>query len=76
MAGRRSGTPTIIMAARLIAKMVHVFGAWDLLSKTTPEFQAAVQALVAAVAAFEALDDAPGEIDNTAPRGPEDVNIS
>lgn len=74
MAGKRSGTSTIIDACRLIAKMVHIFGAWDLLPRTTPELAAAVNALVAAVAAFEALDNAPGEIDNIAPAGPEDAS--
>ena len=76
MAGKRSGTSTIIRLARIIAKMVHIFGAWDLLARTTPEFRAAVDALVLAVAAFEALDNAPGEIDLIPPAGPEDEEIS
>ena len=70
MAGSRTGTPKIIQSTRVICRMVHTYGATDLSTKTTPAFAAAVAALVAACAAFEALDDYPGQIDNTGPIRP------
>lgn len=72
MAGTKSGTATIIRLVRKICRMVAIYGAGDLGSRTTPAFAAAVLALVAACQAFEALDDFPAEIDRTAPFGPED----
>jgi len=69
----RTGIPTVIDAARLICKMVGVYGTPGLSAATTPEFAAAVLALVAACNAFTALDDYPGEIDRTTPYGPEDL---
>lgn len=65
MAGTKTGTPTIIRAARVICRMVGVWGAGDLATKTTPEFATAVFALVTACQAFEALDDFPGQIDSS-----------
>lgn len=73
MAGSRTGTPTVIKLARVICRVVTRYGVSDLAAKTTPEFKTAVNALVAACMAFEALDDQPAEIDATAPLGPEDV---
>jgi len=67
MAASRTGTPSIIRLARKICHLKALWGAVDLASRTTPEFAAAVSALVAACEAFEALDDSPGQIDNTAP---------
>lgn len=69
----RTGVPTIISAARIICKMVGVYGAPGLSSATTPEFAAAVLALVTACNAFTALDDYPAEVDRTTPYGPEDL---
>lgn len=69
----RTGVPTIISSARVICKMVGVYGAPGLAGSTTPEFAAAVLALVAACNAFTALDDYPAEIDRTTPYGPEDL---
>lgn len=63
----KTGTPSIIKYSRKICKMVGTYGASDLGTKTTPAMQTAVLALVTACLAFEALDDNPGEIDNTAP---------
>jgi hypothetical protein len=54
-----------MQAARTICRMVGLYGAGDLSSRTTPEFAAAAFALSAACLAFEALDDQPGEHDNT-----------
>jgi hypothetical protein len=72
MAGSRTGTPTIIRTARVICRMVNVHGASDLAAKTSSGYAAAVLALVAACAAFEAADNFPGQIDRVAPDGPED----
>jgi len=63
----RTGTPSIIKLSRHIARILNKHAAFDLASKTTPEMAAAILALVAAVTAFEALDDYPGEIDSTGP---------
>lgn len=66
----RDGTSTIIALARKICKLRVIWGAATLPTRATPEFAAAVDALVAACQAFEALDNAPGEIDNVAPLRP------
>lgn len=77
MAGTKTGTPTIIRLVRKICQLRSIWGAGDLATKTTPEFAAAVAALAVACAAFEALDDQPGQIDATAPiRAGEDVVIA
>jgi len=72
MAGSRTGTSTIYYLARKICKMVSLYGASDLASRTSAEFATAVTALVAACHAFEALDNFPFQIDRVAPAGPED----
>jgi hypothetical protein len=72
MAGSKTGTSTIYHLARKICKMVQVYGAADLASRTSDAFAAAVVALVAACTAFEALDNFPFQIDRVAPDGPED----
>jgi hypothetical protein len=69
----RTGIPTVIKLSRTICKMVGVYGVPGLSTATTPEFAAAVLALVAACNAFTALDDYPAEIDRTTPYGPEDL---
>lgn len=63
----RTGTSTILELSRKICRMVAIYGASDLATVGTPAIAAAVTALVSACAAFEALDDQPGEIDNVAP---------
>jgi len=74
MAGSKTGTPTIIQAARKICKMVAVYGAGDLATVANDEFRTAVLALVVACQALELLDDQPFEIDHTAPiRAGEDI---
>lgn len=69
----RTGVPTVIALSRKICKMVGVYGVPGLSASTTPEFAAAVLALVAACNAFTALDDYPAEVDRTTPYGPEDL---
>ncbi len=69
----RTGSASIIALVRKICKLVAVYGATDLSAKTTPAFQAAVLALVAACNAFTALDDTPAQIDRNPPYGPEDT---
>ena len=73
MAGSRTGTSTIYYLTKKICKMVAIYGATDLASRTTEEFALAVQALVAACHAFEALDNFPFQVDRTGPTGPEDA---
>jgi hypothetical protein len=72
MAKVRTGGSSIIYATRIICRMVGKYGTFGIAQKTTPAFTAAVVALVAACQAWEALDDYPGEIDQTAPTGSED----
>jgi hypothetical protein len=72
MAGSRTGTSTIYYLAKKICKMVSLYGASDLASRTSAEFATAVTALVAACHAFEALDNFPFQVDRIAPAGPED----
>jgi hypothetical protein len=72
MAGSRTGVPTVIRLVRRVCHIVRTYGAAGLEAATTPEFKAAVDALMLACAAFEALDDYPAEIDATLPEGPED----
>jgi hypothetical protein len=67
------GVSTILQGARLICRMVGRFGVAGLVTRTTPEFAAAVEVFVAACIAFEALDDYPLEVDASAPFGPEDT---
>lgn len=74
MAGSRTGTPTIIKLARKICRVRATWGASNLEASTTPEFAAAIAALAVACAAFEALDNAPAEIDRVTPFGPEDID--
>ena len=73
MAKSRTGTSTIIKLVRKICKLYGTWGAYDLEARTSTGYKAAVVALVAACALFEAADDYPGEIDYTAPLGPEDT---
>jgi hypothetical protein len=75
MAGSRTGTPTIYKAAQRICRMVNLYGASDLVARTSPEFGAAVVALVAACTAFNLLDDQPLQIDHTPPYGSEDLPL-
>lgn len=63
----RTGSSSIIELSRKICRIRAVYGASDLATRATPEVAAAVAALALACAAFEALDDQPGEIDNVAP---------
>lgn len=72
MAKTRTGASTILASTRRICRMVGLYGTQGITAATTPEFGAAVAALVVACQAFEALDNYPGEIDQVAPQGPED----
>lgn len=62
------GSSTIIQSTRRICRMVGKYGIGGITAATnsTPAFAAAVVALVAACQVWEALDDYPGEIDQTA----------
>jgi len=69
------GWSTIYHASRVICRMVGRFGTVGVARGGTPEFVAAVAALVVACQAFEALDDQPFEVDQNAPAGKEDLVI-
>jgi hypothetical protein len=56
--------------------LVGRYGAGNMAAETTPEFAAAVLALVAACNAFTALDDIPAQIDRNPPYGPEDTGAT
>lgn len=72
----RTGTPSIIALVRKICYLVGRYGAANLSASTTPEFAAAVLALVAACNAFTALDETPAQIDRNPPYGPEDTGAT
>lgn len=65
MAIKRDGTFSFLESARTICKLRGKFGTAVLATKVSPAFAAAVDALALACAAFEALDDHPGETDDT-----------
>lgn len=73
MSGSRTGVPTIVALARKICRLVAIYGAGNLQSSTSPEFNLAIIGLVTACQALEALDDFPMQIDRSAPFGPEDI---
>lgn len=72
MAKTRTGASTILRSSRTICRMVGLYGTAGIAAATNPSFAAAVNALVVACQAFEALDNYPGQIDQVAPQGPED----
>jgi len=72
MAGSRTGTPTIWVLARDIARLKNKYGAADMTAKLGSEFTACVDAIVTCVAAVLLTDDYVLKIDHTAPAGPED----
>jgi hypothetical protein len=70
---RRTGKSTIIYLMRRICRLVGLYGVSAVVTYTgSPAIGSALQALQAACHAWEAQDDNPGEIDDTAPVGPED----
>lgn len=69
MARTRTGASSILFATRVICRQVGKYGVAGITAATTPAFGAAVSALVVACQAWEALDDYPGQIDETAPLG-------
>lgn len=69
---KRDGTSSILAASRIICRMVGLFGVARFTARTSPQFGAAVAALVGACQLWESLDDYPGEIDQTLPTGSED----
>jgi len=72
MAGSRTGTSSIYYLAKKICRLVGTYGATDLGTRVSADFQAAVLALVTACQAFEALDNFPFQVDRTGASGPED----
>lgn len=77
MAGSKTGVPSIYRLARKICRLVGTYGAGDMISRTSVEFNDAILALVVACQALELLDDQFMQIDATAPIRPgEDVEPS
>lgn len=74
MAGRRTGSSTILSCSRKISRVYHKFGASDLELLGNTAIKAAVVALVLAYDAWAASDDYPGQIDATPPT--EDIDIT
>jgi len=72
MAGSRTGTPTIWVNAREIARLKNKYGAADMTAKLGAEFTACVDALVTCTLAVLVSDDFVLKIDRTLPTGPED----
>lgn len=73
MAGRRTGTSTILGCSRKISRVYHRFGATDLSTIGNSAIATAVAALVLAYDAWAASDDYPGQIDRTSPI--EDIDV-
>lgn len=73
MAREVIGVASILKGARLICRIVGRFGVARLAEKTSPEFAAAVNALVLACQVLETIDDQPYTVDRHAPFGDEDV---
>lgn len=71
----RTGSSTVIRLTRKICRVVGTYRAADLPVRTTTQFAAAVNVLIAACQAWEALDDQPGEIDAVAPLASEDFAV-
>lgn len=69
---RVNGVSTIYDAAKIICRMVGKYGTAYIPSRTSPEFETAVIALVAACHALEVIDDYVMQIDRTGGTGPED----
>ena len=69
------GTSSILKAARVICRMVGLFGVARLGANTSPAFAAAVSTFVLACQALEALDDQPYVRDRTAPFAAEDTPL-
>lgn len=75
MAGSKTGTPSIWLAARKIQRMKGKYGAADMGAKLGDPFVVCVDALIACVVAVLATDDQVLKIEHTAPYGPEDLPL-
>jgi len=72
MAGSKTGTYSIVKNARDIARLVQKYGATDLESRTSAQFNTCVLNLVQCVVALALTDDYLLQYDRTLPAGPED----
>lgn len=71
---RRDGKKVILAVARKTCRLVGRYGTAGVIAYTaSPALGAALEAVRTACMAWEALDNYPGEIDEIAPDGPEDV---
>jgi len=73
MAGSKTGTASIWLAARKIQRLKGTYGAADMATRLNNEFVVCVDALIACVIALLATDDHVLQIDSTEPLGPEDI---
>lgn len=72
MAGSKTGTWSIVQHARDITRLYTKYGAVDLESRTSSDFLACVQGLVACYTLLQNSDDFLLQVDRTLPAGPED----
>lgn len=72
MAGSKTGTPSIVKAARDITRLYQTYGASDLEAATNTQFKDCVVDLVACFVQLLLTDDYLLMRDRTGPAGPED----
>lgn len=69
----RTGASSILQHTRAICRIVGIYGVQGLFAYTgSAQLRDAVNLLVVACQAYEALDNIPGQIDRQAPYGAED----
>lgn len=71
---RRTGKMTIIYLMRKLCRLVNQYGVGAVITYTgSANIGSALNALAQACRTWEQADNYPGEIDLSAPQGPEDV---
>lgn len=73
MAGTKTGTWSIVQAAKEITRLYTTYGAADLTARTSADFTTCVLNLVQCVVALALTDDYLLQRDRTGPAGPEDT---
>lgn len=61
----RTGVSSILKGVRLICRVAEKFNTVAYVNTVNPQLAVAIQAVVTACAGLRALDDFPGEIDNS-----------
>ena len=72
MAGSKTGTASIWIAARKIQRLKSKYGAADMTTRLSADFTACIDALILCTIAILSTDDQVLKIDFTLPTGPED----